>query len=76
MNDKESGSLKLLRFKYRRGDQIIHPLCRIRSPPEIRSPHFNLEKLQQSDNGTPESCRMHWNLMKDEEFGSLKLLEF
>ena len=25
-----------------------------------------------SEKGTPESCRMHWNLMNEEEFGSIK----
>ena len=33
MNDEEFGSLKLLILKYRRVDQIIHPLCRIGSHP-------------------------------------------
>ena len=44
-------------------------------PPEIRSPLFNLQKFQDSEKSTPESCRMHWNLMNDEEFGSRKLLK-
>ena len=32
MNDDEFGSIKLLKFKYRRGDQIIQTLCKIGSP--------------------------------------------
>ena len=34
---------------------------------EIRSPLFNYWKFQDYDKGTPESCRMHCNLMNDEE---------
>ena len=75
MNDEEFGSLKLLKLKYRRGYQIIQPFCRIGSPQEIRSPLCNLWKFQKSEKGTNESRRMHWNLMNDEEFGSLKLLK-
>ena len=44
-------------------------------PPEIRSPLFNLQKFQKSYKINPESCRMHWNLMNDEEFRSLNLLK-
>ena len=42
-------------------------------PQKIRSPLFNLQKLKDSEKSTPESCRMHWNLMNDKEFGSIKL---
>ena len=45
LNDDEFGSLKFLKFKYRSGDQIIQPCCRITFPQEIRSPIFNLSKL-------------------------------
>ena len=44
-------------------------------PPELRSPLFKLQIFQESEKVPPESCRMHWNLMNDEEFGSLKLLQ-
>ena len=44
-------------------------------PPEIRSPFFNLYKFQDAEKSTPESSRMHWNLMNDEEIGYLKLLK-
>ena len=43
-------------------------------PQEIRSPLFNLSKFWKADKSTAESCRMHWNLMNDEEFGSFKCL--
>ena len=44
-------------------------------PREIRSPLLNLQKFQEFEKITPESCRTHWNLMNDEEFGSRKLLK-
>ena len=43
--------------------------------PEIRSPIFNLMKFHDSAKTTPESYRMRWNLMNDDEFGSIKLLK-
>ena len=75
MNDKEFCPIKVLKLKHRRGDQLIQPFCRIGSPQEIRSLLFNLWKFKKSYRGTPESCRMRWNLMNEEEFGSLKLLK-
>ena len=42
---------------------------------EITSPLFNLSKFKKPEKGTPESNRMHSNLMNDAEFGSLKLLK-
>ena len=43
--------------------------------PEIRSPPlFNLYTFQDSDKSTPESYTMHWNLIKDDQFGSITLL--
>ena len=41
------------------------------SPPH--SPRFNLQKFPKSQKGNPEWCRMHWNLMNDEEFRALKV---
>ena len=35
MNDKEFGSLKLLKLKYRREDQIIQTFFRIGSPQKL-----------------------------------------
>ena len=75
LDDEEFGSLQLLKLKYRRGDQIIQPFCRIGSPQEIMSPLFNLRKFEKTEKSTAESCRMHWNLLDDEEFGSLQLLK-
>ena len=43
--------------------------------PEIRSPLFNLRKFQDSEESLPDSCRMDWNLINDEEFWSKKLLK-
>ena len=75
MNDEEVGSVKFLKVKYRRGDQIFQPFCRIGSPQETRFPLFNLRKFQKLDKGTPKSCRMYWNLMNEKEFGSFKFLK-
>ena len=72
MNDKKFGSFKLQKLKYRRGDQIIQPFCRIGCPQEIRSPLFNLRKFQKRKKGTSASCRTHWNPMNDEEFEFFK----
>ena len=35
MNDKEFGSIELLKLKYRRGDQIIQRFCKIGSPQKL-----------------------------------------
>ena len=75
MNNEKFGSLKLLKLKYRRGDQIIQSFCRISSSKEIRSPLFNLWKFEKSEKSAPGTCRMHWNLIIDKKFGSWKLLK-
>ena len=75
ISDEEFGSLKLLKLKYRRGDQIIQPFCRVGCPKEIRSPLFNLGKFDKSEKGSPEWCRKLWDLMNDEESGFLRLLK-
>ena len=75
MSDGEFESLKLLKLKYRRGDQIFQRFCRISFPQEIRAPLFNLREFEKSEKITPGSCIVHWNLMNDEEFTSLKLLK-
>ena len=75
MNDEELGCLKFLKLKYRRGDQIIQLFCRIGSTQEIRSPLFNFTKFQKIDKSTGESCRTHWNLMDDEQFGCFTFLK-
>ena len=59
MNVEEFGSLKFLKLKYRRGDQINQAFCRIGFPQEITSTLFNLKKFQKLEKSTAESCRMH-----------------
>ena len=51
MNDEEFGSVKFLKLKYRRGDQIFQPFCRIGSPEETRSSLSNLRKFKKLDKG-------------------------
>ena len=68
--------LRTFKIETQKGDQIIQTFCKIVFPqPEIRSYLFNLLKFQKPEKGTPESCRMHWNLMNDEEFESIKFLK-
>ena len=63
MNGEEFGSLKSLKLKYRREDQIIQPFSRIGFPQEVRSPLFNLRKFQKAKKrpfcrvGFPEEIR-------------------
>ena len=38
MNDKELGSIKLLKLKYRMGDQIIQTFCKIGFPKKLPLP--------------------------------------
>ena len=75
MNDYEFGSTKLLKFKYRWGDQIIQTLCKIGSPQELGPPSLIGRYFKILKKSTPESCRMHWNLVNDYEVGSRKLLK-
>ena len=44
-------------------------------PPVIGSPLFNFYKIQNPERSTPESYKMHWNPINEEEFGSKKLLK-
>ena len=75
MNDERFESRKFLKLKYRRGDQIIKIFYKIGSPQKLGPPLFNLEKFQDSGRATDESCKMHWNLMNEEEIGSIKFLK-
>ena len=43
MNDYEFGSIKLLKLKYRREDQIIQILCKIGSPQKLGPPSLIAE---------------------------------
>ena len=38
MNDEEFWSTKLLKLKYRKGDQIIQTFCKIGSPQKLSPP--------------------------------------
>ena len=75
MNGKEFESFKVLKLKYSRGDEIIQLFSKIYSPQEIRSPLFNLKKFEKLQKRATASSSMHWNLMNDDEFGSLKFLK-
>ena len=59
MNDKEFGSLKLLKLNYRRRNQTIQTFYKIGSRRNPPSPFFDLQNFQDSEKITPESCRMH-----------------
>ena len=56
MNDEELKSFNFLKLKYKRGDQIIQPFCRIGSPQEIRSHLFNFKNFSNYEKCTTESC--------------------
>ena len=56
MNDDEFGSAKLLKFKYRRGDQIIHSFWK------IGSLFFNLQKFQEPDKKNPLNHTEHMEI--------------
>ena len=71
----EFGFTKLLKLKYRMGDQIIQTLLQNWFPQELGPPSFisrNFKTLREVL--PPESCRIHWNAMNNEEFGSIELL--
>ena len=40
MNDEKILSIKLLKLKYRRADQIIQTFCKIGSPKKLGNPSF------------------------------------
>ena len=82
MNADEFGARKLFKLKYRgggggegQGGPNNTNFLQNWFPPEIRSPVFNLKKFEDSEKSTPQSCRMHEDLMNDDEFGSRKLLK-
>ena len=75
MNGEEFGWPKLLKLKYRKEEEIIQLFCRIGSLQEIRFPLINLMNFKEAEKNTAESWKMNWNLMKDKEFGSFKLLK-
>ena len=59
MNDNEFGFFKLLKLKYRRGDEITELFCRIGSPEEVRSLLFDLKKFRKAEKSTTASSSMH-----------------
>ena len=73
-NDEEFGFFKFLNMKYRRGNQLTSAEL-IPNKKLGRSSLIwrNLKKLRKS---TSESCKMHLNLMNDEEFVSFKFLKY
>ena len=75
MNDEEFGSIKLLKLKYRRGDQIIQTFCIIGSSQKLGPPSLICRNFKSLTKKSSESYRTHGNLMNDEEFVSLKVLK-
>ena len=75
MNDEEFGSVKLLKLKFRRVDQIIQTFCRIGSPQKLGPPSVICRNFKSLTKKSSESYRTHGNLMNEEEFGSLKVLK-
>ena len=74
MSDDELGVRKLSKLKYRRGGANNTNFLQNWFPPEIRSPVFNFKKFEDSEKSTPQSCRMHEDLMNNDAFGPGKLL--
>ena len=75
INDKEFGSLKVLRLKYRSGDQVIQTFSKISSPKGIRFPALYMEKFKKSDKSSSHSYRTHWNLIHDKKIWFCKRLK-
>ena len=76
MNDEEFGSFKLPKLKYRRADQKFSTSAELVLPSKkLGPPSLIWRKIQKPEKSTAASCRTHWNLMNDEEFGSFKLLK-
>ena len=46
MNDDEFGSIKLLKLKYRRGDEITQTFCKIGSPEKLGPPSLICRNLK------------------------------
>ena len=67
MNDEEFGSRKVLKLKYRRGNQIIQTFCKIGYPQKLDPPSLICRNSKTLKKGTPESSGMDWNLMNDQE---------
>ena len=66
---------KTFKFEEQKGGPNNSEFLQNSSLPEIWSPLFNLQKFENPEESTPESSRLHFNLLNDEEFGPLKLLK-
>ena len=75
INDHEFWSIKSSKIEIKKGGPNNSDFLQNWFPPEITSTLLNFWKLQDSQKITPESCRMHWSLMYDDEFSSIKLLK-
>ena len=67
---------KSFKIEIQQGGANNSDLLQNEFPQKLSPPHFDLQKFQDPEKSTPESCIMHWNLMNDEEFGYVKLLKF
>ena len=77
MNKEEFDSIKLLKLKYRRrGIKYFTFFAKLLPPLKLAPPYLVCRNSKTLRKKTPESCRMFWNLMNDEEFGSRKFLKF
>ena len=75
MNDEEFRSFNFLKLKYRRGDKINQPFCRIGSLSTNQVFLFNFKKFSKHEKNFAESCRIQSNLMNDEGFRSFNFLK-
>ena len=75
MNYSEFQSKFLLKLKYSKGHQITQTFCVDGFPQELGLPSLVCRYFKTSEKSTPASCRMHWKLMNDCEFVSIKLLK-
>ena len=66
---------KTFKIKIQKGGPNNSSFLQTSFPPESRSPLFDWKIFQDSEKITIESYKMHWNLMKDEQSGSVKLLK-
>ena len=74
MNDKEFGSFKFSKLKYRRaggGGANNSAVLQNWFPPT----NYVTSLSVKSEKNAVESCRMHWNLMNDKKYVSFKFLK-
>ena len=72
MNDEEFGSIKFLKLKYRRVDQIIQTLCRIGSPQKLGPPSLICRNFKSL---TKKILWIIQNTWKSNEWGRIWVLE-